>query len=91
MPENTPAHRPGWRHRLGEILLEIGIIVFAITLSIWLHNWQECRHERARARQFLLGLQTDLTNDVREMQGDSASYGDQFRGRGYFRRLTPAT
>lgn len=91
MTNKAPVHRPGWRHRLGEVLLEIGIIVFAILLSIWLHDWQEQRHERAQARQFLLGLQADLANDVREMQGDSANYAGQFRGLGYFRRLTPAT
>ena len=91
MSKKPLAHGSGWRHRLGEVLLETGIIVFAIMLSIWLHGWQEHRQERALARQFLLGLQTDLANDVREMQSDSANYVGQFRGFGYFRRLTPAT
>ncbi|WP_310397827.1 hypothetical protein [Hymenobacter sp.] len=78
----------GWRARLGEILLEIGIIVFAISLSIWLHSWQEHRHDRARERQFLLGLQRDLAEDLREMREDSAALAWQKQGLRYFRKLT---
>ena len=83
------SHEPrGWRARAGEVLLEIGIIVFAITLSLWLHNWQEHRHDRARERQFLRGIQQDLADDLREMRMDSGSYQEQRRGLRYFKQLT---
>jgi len=80
-----------WRSRVGEILLEIGIIVFAISLSIWLHNWQEHRHERAKERRFLIGLQEDLTHDLQELRADSLSYARQLRGSRYFRTLSAKT
>ena len=86
------AHPPrGWRARVGEVLLEIGIIVFAITLSLWLHNWQEHRHNRARERQFLLGLRQDLGHDIAELRSDSLAYVRQLRGMRYFRGLSAAT
>lgn len=63
-----------WRQRLPEILLEIGIIVFAITLSIELHAWNERTVGRAEEREFLLGLKTDLQADLRELSQDSLGY-----------------
>ncbi|UOQ51809.1 hypothetical protein [Hymenobacter cellulosivorans] len=82
-------HSPTWRQRLPEILLEIGIIVFAITLSIQLHSWHEHSLEREKERKFLLGLRQDLGHDIEEMQGDSASYVIQQKAFRYFRALTP--
>ncbi len=80
-----------WRGRVGETLLEIAIIVFAITLSLWLHSWQEHRHDRAREHQFLVGLQQDLTEDLREIKQDSASYVEQARGLRYFKNLSASS
>ncbi|PJJ60532.1 hypothetical protein [Hymenobacter chitinivorans] len=84
-------HSPTWRQRLPEILLEIGIIVFAITLSIQLHSWHEHSLERQKERKFLLGLRQDLSHDIKEMQEDSASYVVQQKAFSYFRALTPQT
>ena len=33
-------------HKLQEFFLEILIIVFAVTLSIWFHSWSEHKHEQ---------------------------------------------
>ena len=38
----NPAH--GWKHKLSEILIEILIIVFAITLSLVVERWRESAH-----------------------------------------------
>lgn len=76
-----------WRQRLPDILLEIGIIVFAITLSIQLHSWHEHSLEREKERKFLTGLRQDLQQDLKEMSGDSASYVTQMRGMRYFLAL----
>ena len=32
--------------KVKDIGIEIGIIVFAITLSIWFHSWSQHRHEQ---------------------------------------------
>ena len=41
------------KHSFGEkakeIIIEILIIVFAVTLSIWLHSWSEERHQQKEA------------------------------------------
>lgn len=73
MAEHAP-HQQTWRQRLPEILLEIGIIVFAITLSIQLHAWHERSLSRTEEREFLTGLKGDLQADLRELHSDSLSY-----------------
>jgi hypothetical protein len=60
--------------KIKEFALEIFIIVFAVTLSIWFHNWSEHRHEKIVVKEFLLELKGDLQNDIREMKIDSAVY-----------------
>jgi hypothetical protein len=50
--------------KVKEIILEICIIVFAVSLSIWLHSWSEKRHEQAQVKTFLTGLKADLENDI---------------------------
>lgn len=56
------------KHSLGEkireITIEILIIVFAVTLSIWLHSWSEHRHEQKEVHEFLRGLKIDLADDI---------------------------
>src|SRR5438309_8979354 len=73
------------KHRIGEVLIEIGIIVFAITLSLFLERWRERQHEREIEKQFLLGLKTDLTNDIKQQEGDSTSYTKLLTAWRYFR------
>jgi hypothetical protein len=58
----NPSHSFG--EKLKEIAIEILIIVFAVTLSIWLHSWSEHRHQQEEAHKFLLELKEDLKNDV---------------------------
>jgi hypothetical protein len=84
-------HNLTWRQRLPDILLEIGIIVFAVTLSIQLHSWHEHSLEREKERKFLVGLRQDLGHDIQEMQRDSSSYVTQYKAFRYFRSLTPET
>jgi hypothetical protein len=61
--------------KIKEFAVEIFIIVFAVTLSIWFHNWSEHRHENTVVKEFLLGLKEDLEKDIKEMKIDSAEYG----------------
>ena len=50
--------------KLKEIAVEIFIIVFAVSLSIWLHSWSDQRHEQKEVREFLSGLKGDLRKDM---------------------------
>ena len=61
-------------HKLSEFVGEILIIVFAITLSIYVHDLSELRHQRHEAKEFLLGLRQDLKTDIEEMNSDKESY-----------------
>jgi hypothetical protein len=54
--------------KVKEILIEIFIIVFAVTLSIYLHSWSESRHEQKEVKEFLHGLKGDLAADIRQIQ-----------------------
>lgn len=54
-------------HKLKEIGLEIAIIVFAVSLSIWFHSIGEHRHEQQQVRSFLLGLKRDLRADINQL------------------------
>jgi hypothetical protein len=61
-------------YKIREFVLEIFIIVFAITISIWFHNRSEHSHQQQEAKEFLLGLKADLQNDVTEMKNDSLTF-----------------
>jgi hypothetical protein len=74
-------------HKISEFLIEIFIIVFAVTISIWFHNWSEHNHEQAEVKAFLLGLKSDLEDDMREIQNDKESYMQQGQIFGYIYSL----
>ena len=85
--ETSRDHNKKWPQKLREILLEIAIIVFAVSLSIWLHNWSEDRKDRQEEREFLAGLKQDLETDIREMNTDIAVYQDEAIAIHYFERV----
>jgi hypothetical protein len=58
----------GLWHKMREMLLEIVIIVFAVSISIWLHSVAEHRHEQKQVKTFLLGLKTDIQSDIRQIK-----------------------
>jgi hypothetical protein len=51
--------------KVREIIIEILIIVFAVTLSIYLHGWSEHRQRQKEVHEFLRGLKVDLADDIR--------------------------
>ena len=65
-------------HTLGEkvkeIIIEICIIVFAVTLSIGLHSWSEHRHQQEEVTVFLENLKNDLQNDVKNIDIEKEAY-----------------
>src|SRR3954468_13246145 len=64
-------------HKISEFLIEIAIIVFAVTISIWFHNMSEHKHQLEEVKQFLSGLKADLEQDIKEMENDIDSYQKQ--------------
>jgi len=69
---NSKDHSP-WQ-KIKEFLIEIFIIVFAITISIWFHNRSEYGHQQAEVKEFLIGMKSDLNHDLAEMENDKHSY-----------------
>jgi hypothetical protein len=47
-----------------EILIEVLIIVFAVSLSIWLHSWSEHRHDMKKVKEFAIDIKGDLKSDI---------------------------
>ncbi|HEY4965996.1 MAG TPA: hypothetical protein VII28_06330 [Puia sp.] len=64
-------------HKISEFLVEILIIFFAVSISIWFHNRSEHAHEQAEVKAFLMGLRSDLNDDISEMQNDKISLMEQ--------------
>ena len=71
---NTWGSDKGFWHKLKDFVLEIFIIVFAITLSIYLHDRSEKKHQRHETEEFLLGLKEDLKTDLVEMSEDKKTF-----------------
>jgi len=76
-----------WKEKLGEILFEIFIIVFAVTLSLYLHERAQKSEEHHLQDEFLLGLKEDLQNDILELSGDSSAYIKNLQGFRYFKQV----
>jgi hypothetical protein len=61
-------------HKIREIALEIAIIVFAVSMSIWLHGLSEHHHQQREVRSFLIGLKSDLEGDVTQLTNIMEGY-----------------
>jgi hypothetical protein len=64
----NPGH--GWMEKVKEVIIEILIIVFAVSLSIWFHNWSDHRREQREAAEFLRGIRVDLTQDIQQLDAN---------------------
>jgi hypothetical protein len=80
-------HEKKWKHRAIDILIEIGIIVFAITLSLFVERWREHLHEKKIEKEFLTGLKKDLQNDLAQLKDDSLAFILVRDGWNYFRTV----
>ena len=65
--------------KLKEVGIEIVIIVFAVTLSIWFHSWSEHGHQQAEAREFLLDLRNDIVKDTVSMSNEKKSLNSSLK------------
>ena len=87
LTEAAAQRRSVW-HKLGNILLEMAIIVFAVWFAVFMERNREHSAEQKEVKEFLLGLKTDLESDIVEMRGDTSGYGysGQARALRYFAR-----
>jgi hypothetical protein len=77
-------------HRLREIAIEIAIIVFAVSMSIWLHGLSEHHHKQQEVRTFLLGLKSDLAGDAEQLANIKEGYKGFDANYAYLAGLDPA-
>lgn len=80
----------GFWHKVREMLLEIVIIVFAVSMSIWLHSVGEHRHEQAQVKSFLLGLKRDIQSDLAQIDGIVAFHHASDERYAYLASLDPS-
>lgn len=60
--------------KVKEIVIEIFIIIFAVTFSIWLHGVTEHKKEQKEVRAFLANIRTDLRKDIKWLKSDVETY-----------------
>lgn len=64
----------GWVKKLKEFFVEILIIVFAVSITLLLHNWNDARRERLLEREFLAGIKSDLDSGSVDLQEGLANF-----------------
>lgn len=53
-----------WKEKMVDFLLEIVIIIIAVNITLWFHNWNDKRHEGKTEKEFLIGVREDLMKDT---------------------------
>jgi hypothetical protein len=76
--------------KLREIALEVAVIVFAVSTSIWLHGVSEHRHEQEKVKTFLLGLKNDLLTNTESLKKESKFVRERRDVLAYLAALDPA-
>lgn len=75
-------------HKASDIIVEILIIVFAITLSLFLERWRERASDHEIEKKFLTGLRMDLSAQLEDLKNSSAKWISMKTSAAYF--LQPA-
>lgn len=65
-----------WK-KIKEIFLEVFIIVFAVSLSIWFHNLNEEKENAHKESEFFKGILNDLKKDNEEWKKEKTFYINQ--------------
>jgi len=76
--------------RTKDIVIEIFIIVFAVSFSIWLHGVTEHNKEQKEVRTFLTNIRKDLVKDLKWLKGDAKTYKEANEGYKSILQLTPS-
>ncbi len=67
----------GWKEKVKKAVTEVFIIVFGVSISIWLNDERAYFVQQRDVKAFLQGLKSDLTYDIAEMNKDIMSYQGQ--------------
>ena len=59
--------KKGWKEKIKDFLWEILIIVVAINLTLWFHNWSDKRLDRELEKDFLIGTRNDMNGIMHEL------------------------
>lgn len=54
--------KKSWKNKALQFAEEIIVIIFAVSVTLMFHNWNDSVHERKIAREFLIGIKSDLEN-----------------------------
>lgn len=63
-----------WKKKIQEFLFEIFIIVIAVSITLWFHNWNDHLHEKHLVHDFLTGTRADLKITADKLESDIASF-----------------
>ena len=75
--------RHSFSEKVKEITFEILIIVFAVTLSIKLHEWSEHRHQQQEVKEFLSDLHEDLKEDIESLKATKSQLIETVKDKNY--------
>jgi len=67
-----------WKDKIKDFIWEVLIILVAVNITIWFHNWSDHRKEQKEVKIFLLGLKKDITTDI-DGVNFALSYYDDFK------------
>lgn len=81
--------KPSMGEKAGEILTELLIIVFAVSLSTWLHDWSVARHQQTEVKEFLVDLKDDLKKDVAGLNNQKIALNRVLASYALLYQLTP--
>jgi len=75
------------KKKLADIVIEVLIIIAAVTISIWFHNRSQLKHDRKEEQEFLTGLKTDLQRDIENLHSSKVFYENALDGMNYYLRV----
>ncbi|HVW94983.1 MAG TPA: DUF6090 family protein [Mucilaginibacter sp.] len=58
----------GFNEKFKEILIEVVIIIFAVSFAAFIERTREHFKEQAEAKEFLLGLNSDIANEIKQVE-----------------------
>ena len=73
--------------RWKEIITELLIIIFAVSLTTWFHDLNEHRSQQKEVKEFLIDLKDDLNKDVKGLENQKKSILKLIDGFQYARNL----
>ena len=76
----------GFMNKIKKIAVEIIVIVFSISLSLALQNWNVSRNNVTEEKEFLLGLKEDLKVSISNIESSKLFYQQNLSGINYFLR-----